>query len=108
MVQEISSLKKGKQIPHTVIPRYHSDLKVINTGPGNCDDHVQMRCNVSRTDCELPSRSTIALGEDISSLGQGNQIPRTVIPRYNSDLKMINTGPVGDCDDKMKCSTNRL
>ena len=45
------------------------------------------------------ARSSIALGEEISSLEQGNQIPRAVIPRYNSDLILINTGPVGDCDD---------
>ncbi len=42
------------------------------------------------------ARSTIALSEEISSLQQGNQIPRTVIPRYNSDLILINTGPVRD------------
>ena len=46
-------------------------------------------------------RSSIALGDEISSLKQGNQIARAVIPRYNSDLILINAGPVGDCDDQV-------
>ncbi len=44
-------------------------------------------------------RSRFALGEEISSLQQRNQIPSTVIPQYNSDLILIDTGQVGDCDD---------
>jgi hypothetical protein len=44
------------------------------------------------------ARSSIALGDEISSLEQGNQIPRAVIPRYNSGLILIDTGPVEDCD----------
>ena len=46
-------------------------------------------------------RSTIAVGKEISSLQQGNQIPRVVITRYNSDLILIDTGPVVDCDDQV-------
>ena len=60
MVQEISSLEQRNQIPRTVIPRYNSDLKVINTEPvGDCDDQVHIRWNVPRTDCELLSKAEV-------------------------------------------------
>ncbi len=60
MGEEILPLQQGNQIPSTVIPRYNSDLILINTGPvGDCDDQVHIIENVARTKCDLPSKAEV-------------------------------------------------
>ena len=62
-----------------------------------------MRWNIVLTDCDLTLNSMVRARH-----GSGDIVVRArksntqhVIPRYNSDLILIDTGPVGDCDDQV-------
>jgi hypothetical protein len=73
-----------------------------NNGP------VDMRWNIVWTDCDLTLHPMVRArhGSGYIVVGARKSNTQHVIPRYNSDLILIDTGPVGDCDDQVHMKWN--